>query len=1080
MWARLLDVRPGESRMLVLLGGHLFLLLAALGVLMTAAEAVFLVTYPYAWIAYIFIGGAVLSVVASFAHGALERRASPRQCSTIALGALAATLVVLRAIVFAWPSGGPFVLFLVAQGFGVVVALESGGLVTRALDARQARRLYPAISGIGGVGASAGSFLVGILSRVLAPVDLLWVAAACLALPIALAGRVRGSHARAEAAEPAPWHEVVKNRFPLLLIAIVALSGVLSTMAKFQFTAAVKETLEGPEIARYVGMLYGTLSAVSILFGFFVTRHLVGRLGVGASLMLYPVIIAAAGLGGVLVPGLVVASGTMFSERLLRQNVQRPLLNIAMMPLPPQLASRTKLAVRGVVENAAIGIASIALLLLGPHIPWQRASVVLLLGGVAALACSWAARRRYARELVAALHTRRLETSAPDDTPWTLDARTRAALHEQLGSETPDRAALALRLLEGRADDETVRIVRAAWSTWRPWLRVIAVRAIAASSPPRARAFLESLDATTDPDAFAERLRCDPGAVGDDVLERCLQGKHPGLAAAAAIRRIHDGASVPDLDRWGASPDAAWRQAAAQVHAATWSPDDPRLVDLLDTAPDAVLAEAAVRPLPALAAPISARLAEAQHLPATTAALQRMGSDALEALAEAAGDARRAAQALALLLTLPGDAAREQVVTRATGYDATIRGHALRALLHASRGLSAEEARRLAAVADQEYRLCQARHAARAHPEPDVRREGATLLQRSLERLFLVLALLEPEKPYRRVHLSLASDVDSERAFAVEALDELLEEPWRERLVPLLDSGADSGQPDLAPIDADPVLTEVAASLGDGAPHPHLARARVWQRAAPLDALALDDLRALSRATEAHQAPGPRLQVCGDRITNLAAAISGSESVAAADDPPLAALWEVLAARPPAARAWLRRLSGVLSPPATTEPDVSVSGASLASRTPADASSAAEDLRRWQRSFYLGLVPLLAPLPLPLLRSIADICRLLPVRAGTSIVREGRPAGHAYVVCRGTVEVLRPGGRASTLQAGEAFGVLGLLSGGVRRTRVTALTDGELLAIDRVDFGDLLVAQPGLVQAFSRLLAERATQLAGP
>ena len=343
-----------------------------------------------------------------------------------------------------------------------------------------------------------------------------------------------------------------------------------------------------------------------------------------------------------------------------------------------------------------------------------------------------------------------------------------------------------------------------------------------------------------------------------------------------------------------------------------------------------------------------------------------------------------------------------------------------------------------------------------------------------------MLALLEPQKPYRRVHLSLASDVDSERAFAVEALDELLEEPWRERLVPLLDSGADSGQPDLAPIDADPVLTEVAASLGDGAPHRHLARARVWQRAAPLDALALDDLRALSRATEAHLGPGPRLQVRGDRITNVAAAISGSESGAAADDPPLAALWDVLAARPPAARAWLRRLSGVLSPPATTEPDVSVSGASLASRTPADPSSAAEDLRRWQRSFYLGLVPLLAPLPLPLLRSIADICRLLPVRAGTSIVREGRPAGHAYVVCRGTVEVLRPGGRASTLQAGEAFGVLGLLSGGVRRTRVTALTDGELLAIDRVDFGDLLVAQPGLVQAFSRLLAERATQLAGP
>lgn len=1075
MWARLLDVRPGEGRTLVLLGGHLFLLLAALGVLMTAAEAVFLVAYPYTWVPYIYIGGAAVSVVASFAHGALERRTPPRRCSTIALGALAAALVVLRGVVVAWPEGGPFVLFLVASGFGVVVALESGSLVTRALDARQARRLYPAISGIGGVGASAGSFLVAAFSRVLRPVDLLWVAALCLVLPISLAGRVRGSHVRTRAAEPAPWREVVTNRFPMLLIAIVALSGLLSTIAKFQLSAAVKETLPAAKIATYLGMLNGTLSAVSILFGFFVTRHLVGRWGVGASLTLYPVVIATAGLTGLVLPGLAVASAAMFSERLLRQNLQRPLLNIAMMPLPPHLAARTKLAVRGVVENAAIAVASIALLVFGPYVPWQYASIVLLLGGALALVCSWAARRQYARELVAALHTRRLETAAPDETPWTLDARTRAALHEQLASETPDRAALALRLLEGRADEQTIRIVTSAWPSWRPWLRVLAVRAVAGT--PHGTSFLRRLDASSDPDAFAEYLRTTRDPIEDEILQRCVRGRHAGLAAAAAVRRILGGASVPDLARWSDSEDAAWQRAAAQVRAATWAPDDPRLVALLDTAPDAVLAEAALRPLPSLAGALAARLAEAERLPAVTAALERMGSSAREALARAAGDARIAPQALALLLAMPDAAAREQVVACATGPDPTLRGHALRALLHAPRRLSTAEARQLAGLAEKEYELCVARHAARAHGEPDVRREGATLLGRSLERLFLVLALLDPKKPYRRVHLSLASDVDSERAFAVEALDELLEDPWRERLLPLLDPRADAPQASVAQIASDPALAEIATSLVDATPHPHLTRARAWQRVAPLDALALEDLRALSRAAEARGGPGPRLRIRDGRIVNLAAAILGSDPGSTTDDVPMEALWDVLAARPPAARAWLRRLSAVLSPPAPTEPDVSLSGVSLASRTLADDPSATEDLRRWQRSFYLGLVPLLAPLPLPLVRAIADICRLLPVRAGTSIVSEGRPAGHAYVVCRGTVEVRRRAGSTSTLQAGEAFGVLGLLSGGVRRTQVTAVTDGELLAIDRVDFGDLLVAQPGLVQAFSKLLAQRAAQL---
>ncbi|MGE3752718.1 MAG: cyclic nucleotide-binding domain-containing protein [Planctomycetota bacterium] len=1078
MLARLLDVRPGEGRRLLLLGGHLFLLLAALGVLMTAAEAIFLAAYPYTWVPYTYIGGALVSVVASFAYGALDRRAGPRLRSTATLGTLAATILLLRLLLVVWPAGGPFVLFLVAAGFGVIVGMESGNLVTRALDARQARRLYPAISGIGGIGASAGSFLVAGLARVLAPADLLGVAAACFVPPMALAARVTGDHVRSRPVEPAPWTAVLSNRFTLLLMAIVSLAGILSTTAKFQLSAAVKETLPEPEIATYLGMLYGSLSVASIFFGFFVIRHLVARWGVGASLLVYPLLITTAGLFGIALPGLAVASGALFTERLLRQNLQRPLLNVAMMPLPAQVASRAKLAVRGVVENPAIALTSIGLLLVGPHVPWQSASIVLLVGGGASLACAWAARRQYAKELVAALHTRRLETTAPDETPWVLDARTRSALHEQLASETPDRAALALRLLEGQADDETVRIVRTSWATWRPWVRVVAVRSLATSRHAGARAFLAALDAEADPEAVAERLRSSLDAVDRDRLRGFLVHGDAGLAAAAAIRLARDGERVDETHRWRTSADPAWRTAAAAVSAATLAPDDPGWGTLLEEAPDAVLAEALHRPLPGLAEPLARRLTDAERLPAIVAAFERLGPAAREALARAAADAPRAPQALALLLGVCGAEGRRLVVERATDTDATLRGHALRALLHAPGPLAAAEARALDGVAEREYALCVARHAARTHAAPDVRREGATLLARSLERLFLVLALLEPGKPYRRVHLSLASDVDSERAFAVEALDELLEDPWRERLLPLLDPGSPGHGMAPGDLAGDPALAELAASLADGSPHPHLARARAWQGVPPLDALALDDLRALSRAVSAGELRGPRLRLEGDGLANVAAAILGDDD-AHGDGIPMDALWSVLAARPPAARAWLRRLSAVLSPAAPAEADVSTSGMSLASREEAEDPATLDDVRRWQRTFYLGLVPLFGPLSLARLRAIADICRLLPVRAGTVIVSEGRPAGHAYVVCRGSVEVRRRGGQATRLEAGEAFGVLGLLSGGVRRTQVTAMTDGELLAIDRVDFADLLVAQPGLVRAFSRLLAERAQAL-GP
>ena len=1074
MWARLLDVRAGEGRSVLLLGGHFFLLLAATGVLMTAAESIFLAVYPYTWVPYTYIGGAAVAGVASLAYGAMDQRTRPQRRSQVALGSLAGMLVLLRILVMVWPSGGPFVLWLVASGFGVIVGMESGNLIARALNARQARRLYPAISGIGGMGATVGSFLVAGLAKVLPAEDLLWIAALFFLAPIALSARVTGEATRERVkAEPAPWREVFRKRFPVLLITLVFLAGIISTTAKYQLSAAVKESLSKDEITSYLGVLYGFLSAASILFGFLVTRHVVARWGVGASLAIYPVLVTTAGAFGLVVPGLAVASGALFTERLVRQNLQRPLLNIAMMPLPPNLASRTAVAIRGAVENPAIALTSVALLIVGPHIPWQSVSVVLLVAGALSVACAWAARRRYASELVGALHTRRLETMTLDDTPWTMDARTREALHEQLESETPDRAALALRLLSGRANADTVQVVRARWPTWRPWVRVEAVRALATSRATVAEAFLSSLDPIADPDAFAERLRCQPTPVPPDVLRRCLASNHPPLAATAAIRVRQDGEAVGALSQWEASEDPAWRQAAITVHAATRAEDDPHLVKLLDEAPDVVLAEAVRRPLPALADALAHRLTDDQRLPAVSEALLRIGIGARDAIARAASDPPRAAQSMALLLRLEDEQSRAVVFGLAMGEAPTIRGHALRAWLRARRKVRAAEGRQLKALAEREYALCQIRHAARAHPEPVVREEAARLLARALERLFLILALLEPRKTYRRVHLSLTSDVDSERAFAVEALDEILPDPWRERLLPLLDAGGHV--PGAAPeLDGDPALADLASSLKDPDAHPHLATARTWQAVRPLDALALTDLRAVARVAARTTPGGAVLQIRDGLAANLSQALRDAPGESNASGVPMAALWRVLAARPPAARAWLRRLAAELVPPAPLRADVSLSGTSLASRTEPDDAPVTDDLRRWQGSFYLRLVPFFAPLSPARLRAIAQICRVIPMRAGTKIVTQGRPAGHAYVVCSGTVDVRQPGASGSTLQAGEAFGVLALLSGSVRQTNVTATTDGELLAIDRVDFADLLAGQPGLVPAFSRLLAERA------
>ncbi|MCA8957992.1 MAG: hypothetical protein KDC87_18095, partial [Planctomycetes bacterium] len=402
MASPLLDLRPGEGRTLLLLGGHLFLVLAGNTLLATAAEALFLARYPYSWMPYTYLAGAFWTVVASFLYGKVKERLSPAGVTRVITAVSVAVLVLTLLVLLVWPAFGPFVLQMLTPAFGVLGGMESAALVARAVSTRQARRLYPAISGIGGVGATIGAYSVAVLSRSMSPLVLVGSTSVFLAAAMLLAVRVRGIEARRDRAKPAPWRDVLANRFSLLLISLVCVSGVLTTCVKFQLSACVKETFTEAQIKVYLGQLYGALNAASIVFGVLVTRLLIRWLGVSASLLVYPLLLLGCGIAGVASPGLVVTSTALFAERLFRQNLQRPLLNIAIMPLPEQLAARATIAIRGAVETPAIALTSIVLLLGASWIPWAAVSYVVAAAALLGVLCVLWARPCYRRELVEA------------------------------------------------------------------------------------------------------------------------------------------------------------------------------------------------------------------------------------------------------------------------------------------------------------------------------------------------------------------------------------------------------------------------------------------------------------------------------------------------------------------------------------------------------------------------------------------------------------------------------------------------------------------------------------------------------
>lgn len=108
---------------------------------------------------------------------------------------------------------------------------------------------------------------------------------------------------------------------------------------------------------------------------------------------------------------------------------------------------------------------------------------------------------------------------------------------------------------------------------------------------------------------------------------------------------------------------------------------------------------------------------------------------------------------------------------------------------------------------------------------------------------------------------------------------------------------------------------------------------------------------------------------------------------------------------------------------------------------------------------------------------IAEVARLLRPRdfpEGAVIVRRGEPGDCMYFVVEGEVEVQLQGG-SIYLGAGEFFGELALLTGDPRNATVAATKSCTLLALDIVDFHELLARQPEL----ARVIRDEARQRLG-
>jgi CRP-like cAMP-binding protein len=117
-------------------------------------------------------------------------------------------------------------------------------------------------------------------------------------------------------------------------------------------------------------------------------------------------------------------------------------------------------------------------------------------------------------------------------------------------------------------------------------------------------------------------------------------------------------------------------------------------------------------------------------------------------------------------------------------------------------------------------------------------------------------------------------------------------------------------------------------------------------------------------------------------------------------------------------------------------------------------------------------------------RRLAETASAICLDVGATLLEEGHSDDTLYVVSSGSLEVIKPtgGGDTVTLQllhSGDMAGILGFIDGVPHSAGIRALTQCELIALDRADLERLIPTDPAMVYQIMRAIVRAAHRILG-
>ncbi len=820
------DLRPGEWVRLLPLVAAYALLMASLYVLKPARNALFLDSIGAAQLPYVLLLVALAGGLMAVFFSKISRLARlPLLIPATYLVLIVCLLAFWVLLPYGW-TWGLYSFYIFVNLYGLLSTSLLWLLANSAFNPREARRLFGLLGAGGIAGAIAGSALTSWIVSAVGTENLLLICAGMLAICLLLLRLVRGErpsqNRRDNDGGESPLKLIAASDLLRLLAGMAALAAVVAAVADVQFNYIVENTYPDKDAkTAFFGQFFALLNLAALFFQLIITPRVLRSWGVIPALLFLPLSMAVGSLAVLAAPVLWAGIAVKVGDGGFRHSIHKSATEILFLPLPAAIKQRTKVLLDTTVDNLATGLGALLVLALtvGLGVSFQQLSYLSLF-----FVAIWLVLVLFSRSAYIDAFRRALDRREIDESELTLDLDEAGALNSlltslQSGSERQILYALdVLGTVSARRLVEPVThlLMHESLEVRRKALRVLQNQA-----GPIELQRVEELVGDGDLEEAVEAFYCLYKHRDGDVrtwLRTALESEDRAWRQAAVgyiaehgtdeENELLDANYMRSLFDKNWQGDVAERLGAARILGRL---DRPEMRDYLRELAHELMADSdpavireTIESLGHLKDPqhlpwLLAKLADRAFRRGARAALAEYGKVAVPPLRDCLLDGDEELAWRVAVARVLGEIHQQEVVdlllerigTGETQLDfALIK--ALSKLRSGGLHFARDEVNRHFAVAIEAYfnllQLIAIYEEGGDGPKMRLlQRVLAEKRQQDLERIFRLLGLFYAPDDMYRAYLGLVGREQSQRASALEFLDNVLERDVKERLLPLLD-----------------------------------------------------------------------------------------------------------------------------------------------------------------------------------------------------------------------------------------------------------------------------------------------------